>query len=107
MTEDWHLVCNTDELEEEEARRFNHAGKTYAVYNTGKGHYATDGMCTHEMAHLARGTVIGDFVECPLHQGRFHIPTGKAKGAPACVDLKTYPVKIEDNAIFIALPRSE
>jgi 3-phenylpropionate/trans-cinnamate dioxygenase ferredoxin subunit len=51
--------------------------------------------------------VIGDFVECPLHQGRFHIPTGKAKGAPACVDLKTYPVKVEDGSIFIALPQDE
>lgn len=107
MTQAWHLVCKAGEIEEEEVRRFNHAGKTYAVYNIGRGHYASDGMCTHEKAHLARGVVIGDFVECPLHQGRFHIPTGKAKGAPACVDLKTYPVKVENGSLFIALPKDE
>ena len=63
-----------------------------------------DGICTHEEAHLADGLVIDDVIECPLHQGRFHIPSGKAKSPPVCVDLKTYPVKLEDGEIFIQLP---
>jgi 3-phenylpropionate/trans-cinnamate dioxygenase ferredoxin subunit len=47
--------------------------------------------------------VIGDIIECPLHQGRFHIPTGKAKSAPVCVDLVCYPVKVEGGQVFIQL----
>jgi nitrite reductase/ring-hydroxylating ferredoxin subunit len=43
-------------------------------------------------------------VECPLHQGRFHIPTGKAMGAPVTVDIATFPVKIEGADILVALP---
>ena len=72
------------------------------MYNTTKGYFATDGWCTHEAEHLEYGMVIGTVIECPLHQGRFDIPTGKALSAPVCVDLKTYPVKIDDGDLFIA-----
>ena len=33
----------------------------------------------------------------------FDIPTGKALSAPVCVDLKTYPVKVENGDIFIRI----
>ena len=35
----------------------------------------------------------GTIIECPMHNGRFDFTTGEAKGAPACVNLVTYPVK--------------
>ena len=103
MTGDWHLVCAAEEIDEEDVRRFNHGGRSFAVYNTTSGFYATYGHCTHEKAHLARGLVIGDIIECPLHQGRFHIPSGKAKSPPVCVDLRCYPVKVEGGQVFIQL----
>jgi nitrite reductase/ring-hydroxylating ferredoxin subunit len=35
---------------------------------------------------------------------RISIPgTGEAKGAPACVNLVTYPVKVEGGRIFVKL----
>jgi len=40
-------------------------------------------------------------VECPKHNGRFDIRTGAAKGAPVCVNLKTYPVRVEDGKVLI------
>ncbi|MEM7222592.1 MAG: MocE family 2Fe-2S type ferredoxin [Pseudomonadota bacterium] len=100
----WIKVCAAEEIDEEDVIRFDHGGRTYAVYYTPSGHYATDGVCTHEEAHLADGLVIDDIIECPLHQGRFHIPSGKAKSPPVCVDLKTYPVKQEAGDLFIQLP---
>ncbi len=103
MSGEWHLVCPAEEIDEEDVHRFDHGERTFAVYNTLKGFYATDGVCTHEKAHLADGLVIGDIIECPLHQGRFHIPSGKAKSAPVCVDLKCYPVKVEGGQVFIQL----
>ena len=48
--------------------------------------------------------MIDDIIECPLHQGRFHIPTGKAKSPPVCIDLKTYPAREEGGRIQIGLP---
>lgn len=99
----WHKVCAADDIDEEDLIRFDHADKTYAVYRTEAGFYATDGMCTHEDQHLEDGLVIDDVIECPLHQGRFHIPTGKALSAPVCIDLKTYPVELRGDDVYIQL----
>ena len=99
----WIRACAAEDVDEEDLIRFDHDGRTYCIYNTEKGFFATDGHCTHEEQHLEDGIVVGTVIECPLHQGRFDIPTGKALSAPVCVDLKTFPVKIEDGAILIDL----
>ena len=104
MTDEWVLACAFDDIDEEDVMRFDHGDRTYAVYRTmGDKIFATDGLCTHEQQHLAEGIVIDDIIECPLHQGRFHIPTGKAKGAPVCIDLKTYPTRVDDGEVYILI----
>ncbi|RVO58607.1 Rieske (2Fe-2S) protein, partial [Sinorhizobium meliloti] len=35
--------------------------------------------------------------------GRFNYKTGQARGAPVCVNLRTYPVKVEAGSVFIGL----
>lgn len=101
MSEKWILACTTDDIEEEDLIRFDHGDKTYCIYNTVAGFYATDGICTHEDEHLEDGMVIGTVIECPLHQGRFDVRSGEALSAPVCVNLETHAVKIEDGKIFL------
>ena len=101
MSDDWIEVCATGDVDEEDVIRFDHGENTFCIYNTSKGFYATDGYCTHEEEHLEYGIVEDTIIECPLHQGRFDIPTGKALGAPVCVDLKTYPVKIVNDRVLV------
>ena len=50
---------------------------------------------------LSEGYVLDDEVECPFHQGRFHIPTGHATCAPATDPLKTWKVEVVDDRICI------
>src|ERR1700690_3697642 len=71
----WLVVCRVADIDEEDVVPFEYGGKTYAIYHTPSGFYATDGICTHENAYLAGGLVVGEIIECPRHQGRFHIPT--------------------------------
>ena len=101
MSENWVRACTTDDIDEEDLVRFDHGDQTFCIYNTPKGFYATAGMCTHEDEHLEFGMVIGTIVECPLHQGRFDIPTGEALSAPVCVNLQTYAVKVESGEIYL------
>jgi len=104
MAETWIDACAADAIDAEDVMRFDHAGRTYALYRAADGRYfATDGLCTHEEAHLAEGFVIGEIIECPMHNGRFDFTTGAAKGAPVCVDLATYPVKVEGGRLFLRL----
>ena len=60
-------------------------------------------MCTHATGLLADGWVEDGAIECPLHQARFDIRTGKALCEPATEDLRTYPVKIEGADVLIDL----
>ncbi len=99
----WIRACAAEDIDAEDLIGFDHGGNSYCIYNTEKGFFATDGLCTHEKQHLEDGIVIGTVIECPLHQGRFDIPTGKALSAPACVDLKTYDVQVEDGDVFISI----
>jgi 3-phenylpropionate/trans-cinnamate dioxygenase ferredoxin subunit len=104
MSDKWIRACATNDIDEEDLIRFDHGDKTFCIYNTADGFFASDGMCTHEDEHLENGIVIDCVIECPLHQGRFDVRTGKALSAPVCVDLKTWPVKLEDGDVFIKIP---
>jgi 3-phenylpropionate/trans-cinnamate dioxygenase ferredoxin subunit len=99
---EWVEACGADDVEKEDVIRFDHEDRTFAIYRSPDDEYfATDGFCTHERAHLADGLVMDDIIECPKHNGRFNYKTGAARGAPACVDLATYPVKVEAGKVLI------
>jgi 3-phenylpropionate/trans-cinnamate dioxygenase ferredoxin component len=100
----WIEACAASDIEKEDVIRFDHDGRTFAIYRSPDDqYYATDGWCTHEQAHLSEGLVMDHIIECPKHNGRFDYRTGAAKGAPVCVNLKTYPVKVEAGKVFIEL----
>ena len=89
---DWVHVCEAEGIEQEGVIRFDHRGKTYAVYRSPEDHYfCTDGLCTHEAVHLADGLVTDHEIECPKHSGIFDYRTGDAKRLPACRNLNTSP----------------
>lgn len=101
---EWVEACGVDDVEEEDVIRFDHEGRTFAIYRSPDSEYfATDGQCTHEQIHLSKGLVMDDIIECPKHNGRFNYKTGQAKGAPVCVNLQTYPVKIEGRKVLIQI----
>lgn len=99
----WIKACKIDDIPDEDVIRFDHDNKTYALYRKDDQFFATDGLCTHESVHLADGLVMDYTIECPKHNGRFDYRTGAAKGAPVCINLKTYPTKIENDDLFIEL----
>lgn len=101
----WIDACAADEIDEEDVMRWDHAGRTYALYHSPDGEFfCTDGLCTHENVHLAGGLVMDYVIECPKHNGQFDYRTGEAKRAPVCVNLQTYPVKVEGGRILVDLP---
>ncbi len=101
MNDGWIEACAAGDIEKEDVIRFDHGDRTFAIYRTlDDRYYATDGLCTHAKVHLAGGFVMDHIIECPKHNGRFDFTSGQAKGAPACVDLRTYPVKVEDGKVF-------
>ena len=97
----WHEVAQTSDVKEGEALKAEVAGEPVAIYQVGGTFYATHDICTHKEAHLSDGYVEGDCVECPLHGGVFHIPTGKAMAGPVRRPLRIYPVRVEGSMVLV------
>ena len=102
----WIPAISAADLEINDVTGFEYGGKHFAIYRLSDGYFASEGKCTHAGAILANGLVIDNAIECPAHQGRFDIRTGKATCSPACIDLETFPVEVRDGRVYIGLSES-
>jgi 3-phenylpropionate/trans-cinnamate dioxygenase ferredoxin component len=100
---EWIPTVDFDDIDDEDVVRFDHGGKTFAIYRVEDKAYASDGLCTHEHVHLCDGLVMEHVIECPKHNGRFDVRDGRPLGAPVCVALKTYPAKVEGGKVLIEI----
>jgi 3-phenylpropionate/trans-cinnamate dioxygenase ferredoxin subunit len=76
-------------------------GKGIALCNVEGKLYAIEDICTHDDGPLGEGTFDGREVECPRHGARFDVRTGAVTRAPAVVPVKTFPVKVEGDSVFV------
>ena len=99
---EWVDACAVEDIDVEDLIRFDHADQTYAIYRAPEGgFFCTAGLCSHEQVHLSDGLVMGHLIECPKHNGQFDYRTGEAKRAPVCLNLATYPAKVEGGRVFV------
>ena len=103
MESDWIFAISADEVEEEDVMPAEIDGMEIAVYQAKGKFYATHDKCTHGDAFLSESVVVGEVIECPLHQGRFCIKTGKALSAPVSKPIQTFETKLENGNVFIRI----
>jgi nitrite reductase/ring-hydroxylating ferredoxin subunit len=99
-----HAICRLDELELDTGRSFTVAGHAIGVFRLDDGVYALHDRCTHGNGRLSDGYVDQGLIECPLHAGCFDIRSGRARSAPATIDVRSYPVRVEDGTVLVELP---
>ena len=101
----WVDACAAGDIEAEDLIRWDHGGRTFAIYRSPDDEYfCTDGLCTHEQVHLEDGLVMDHVIECPKHNGRFDYRTGEALRSPACEALATYETRLEDGRVMVRVP---
>lgn len=98
-------VATVDQIAPGTALRVEVGDEPVAVFNLDGEFYAIGDVCSHEEASLSEGDVFGEVVECPLHGAEFDIKTGAARTLPAVTPVPTFPVKIQDDSIFIGVSR--
>jgi nitrite reductase/ring-hydroxylating ferredoxin subunit len=103
MAENLVLVCAAADLPPGNVKSFEAGGDLVAVYNIDGTFYATEAHCTHAAADLADGILEDDIVECSLHFGAFHVPSGKAVREPCFTDLKTFRTEVKDGQVYVDL----
>ena len=60
---------------------FEHAGRSYAVFEVGEELRVTDGTCPHNGGPLAEGLVRDGVVTCPWHWYSYELDTGRCRTA--------------------------
>lgn len=100
---EWIAAAEVDAVPQDDVIGVEIGGRDIALYSVDGEIYASDNICTHGHARLCDGFLDGHEIECPLHQGKFDVRSGKALCAPLTEDIRSYPVKIEDGRVFLAL----
>jgi nitrite reductase/ring-hydroxylating ferredoxin subunit len=77
------------------------------VYEVDGELYALEDTCPHGPSLLSRGYTRENMVMCPLHGAIFDVKTGKCLRGPAERDLRTYPVIVKDDDVFIQIVSEE
>ena len=108
MSDDFIAVADEDEIPVGSAKAFPVNGKLVAVFHTEDGWYAIDDLCPHQGASLSAGHVEDKAVMCPWHAWRFSIEDGRwldaDTGKLAC---GSYAVKVEDEEVFVSVPKGD
>ncbi|OWT54831.1 non-heme iron oxygenase ferredoxin subunit [Candidimonas nitroreducens] len=101
-TEKWIRVADYADITEDDTLGVDVDELPICLYKLNGAIYATANKCTHGDADLSDGLIQdGCEIECPLHEGRFDIRSGKAVSAPCTEHLKSYPTRMEDGVIYI------
>jgi 3-phenylpropionate/trans-cinnamate dioxygenase ferredoxin subunit len=95
-------IARTGDIKPGELAAFDVEGTRIAVANANGRLFAIDDTCTHEQCSLAEeGTLDGTVVTCGCHGAQFDVTTGEVLAPPAPEPVKSYPLRIEQDAIVI------
>jgi nitrite reductase/ring-hydroxylating ferredoxin subunit len=100
----WHDVAAADTVRRTGMVEVDASGRALLLLAVEGAIHAVDAVCPHHQAWLSMGRLDGDCIDCPRHQGRFHIPTGRQLRGPDCPPLGIYEVRVEDGRVLVALP---
>ena len=102
-------LCEAAEISQGQARRFVVEGHEIAVARVGEELFAIGDVCSHGQFLLSEGEVDADdcSLECPKHGSLFNLRTGEPETLPATVAVAVYPLKSEDGALLVGIPRDD
>lgn len=98
------LACKVDQLSDGESLKV--AGDPdIAVHRVDGEFFATSDLCTHEDWSLGEDGDLEDHkIICCLHQASFDVRTGEVIDFPATEPLKTFPVRVSGDEVWVDLP---
>lgn len=102
---EWIEVGTLADIPRQGARCLRLGGTKVALFRTADDRlFALEDQCPHAKGPLSQGIVHDGAVTCPMHNWVISLESGEAlgadKGATAC-----FPVRLEDQTIFVALAR--
>ncbi len=97
-------ACAVRDVSRERPLRVDVAGRELIVCRAYGALWACDGICPHAGSDLGDGHMAGDAIVCALHGAKFDPRTGAVERGPAKEPLRTYPVTIEGDDVYVEMP---
>jgi 3-phenylpropionate/trans-cinnamate dioxygenase ferredoxin subunit len=63
--------------------------------------FALEDRCSHQDFPLSDGEVADGRIECVFHGAKFDVRTGKAVQLPAIKPVRTFPVEVRGDEVFV------
>jgi glycine betaine catabolism B len=99
--DDFVRVAETKDIQKSQMKEVQIDGEDVCIANVDGKYYAIGNVCTHEGGPLADGALEGYEVECPWHQSKFDVRTGKVTSPPASESEPTYEIKVDGSSILV------
>jgi 3-phenylpropionate/trans-cinnamate dioxygenase ferredoxin subunit len=99
-------ACALGDVPEQGALAVTVEGVPVAIVRSEGSLYAIHDVCSHAEVALSEGDVEDGEIECWLHGSRFDLTTGAPRSLPATQPVPVYPVRVEGDAVLVALARS-
>ena len=100
---DFRKVAAINEIQPGTKKVFEIDGIMVALFNVNGEYYAIEDICSHDGGALVEGELHGYEITCPRHSARFDIRTGKPLCMPAITSIRHFPVKTENDFLWIDL----
>lgn len=106
----WFAACTTADVPENGGVCVKYGNDQIALFNfTRRGEwYASQNLCPHRMQMALSRGMIGTAdgepkVACPFHKKTFSLKDGRCLNGDDCGDIKTYPVKVVHDTVYIGI----
>jgi nitrite reductase/ring-hydroxylating ferredoxin subunit len=100
VAEGWVRAASLAALPESGCSVVAIGGQAIALFRHEGSVYAVDNRCPHMGFPLSRGTVADGLLTCHWHHARFDLVSGGTLD-PFADDVRSYPVRVEDDAVYI------
>src|ERR1700744_950860 len=100
---EWHYAGTLDDVWEGELRGVNLGGVDIVLCNVDGELFAYEDRCPHLANPLSDGALHRNALRCAAHEWEFDARTGQGVN-PKDARLKPFPVRLDNDRIFIAVP---
>ena len=104
---DFQKACDLDDVWEGEMDLFEVDGREVLIVHAPGGEVrAYDPVCPHQDHPLIEGDLEDCVLTCSAHLWQFDVVSGQGVN-PKNTALTAYPVKVENDAVFVAFPAED
>jgi 3-phenylpropionate/trans-cinnamate dioxygenase ferredoxin component len=98
----WNKVADPEEIPAGGRKSLEVDETPALLLRHGDRYYCIEDVCTHDGEPLTEGEFSNGCITCPRHGARFDVATGQPQCMPATEPIKTYPVEVRADGVYVA-----